>query len=111
VTTSSKRKGDKAELEIAKLIADQLGLKVVRKLGAGRAEDTGDLHGIPNTAAQVAYWPSDTMRAVRQKPIDCEAQRERAEATYAVSFIRTRGGIWRACLTVEQWATYAREVL
>ncbi len=107
---AAKRKGDRAELEIARLIYDQLGVPVRRKLGAGRADDTGDLDGIPNTAAQVANW-TDTLRAVREKPLAAEAQRANAGALFAVSFIRTRGGIWRAVMTVEQWTTYAREAM
>ena len=108
MVNSNKQKGARAELEIARLIYDQLGIPVRRKLGAGRADDTGDLHGIPNTAAQVANW-TDALRAVREKPIAAEQQRANADALFAVSFIRTRGGIWRAVLTVEQWATYSRE--
>ncbi len=106
----NKQKGDRAELEIARLIYDQLGLPVRRKLGAGRADDTGDLDGIPNTAAQVANW-ADTLRAIREKPIAAEHQRANAGALFAVSFIRTRGGVWRAVMTVEQWTTYAREAM
>src|SRR6266496_590279 len=105
---AAKRKGDRAELEIARLIYEHLGIPVRRKLGAGRADDTGDLDGIPDTAAQVANW-ADTMRAVREKPVAVEQQRVNAGALHAVSFIRTRGGIWRAVMTIEQWAVYARE--
>lgn len=110
MTGREKRKGDRAELEIAKLLADQLGLNVKRKLGAGRQEDTGDLHGIPNTVAQVAFW-DDALRAVREKPVACERQQLNDGATFGVSFIRTQRGIWRAVMTVDQWATYAREVM
>lgn len=110
MTGSAKRKGDRAELEIAGLLADQLGLTVRRKLGAGRLDDTGDLDGIPDTTAQVANW-ADVLRAVREKPIACEQQRVNADTTFAVSFVRTRGGVWRAVMTVNQWATYARETM
>jgi hypothetical protein len=110
VTGSAKRKGDAAEREIAALIADELGMKVRRKLGAGRLDDTGDLDGIPNTTVQVADW-ADTARAFREKPLDAEQQRRNAGDLFAVSFIRTRGGIWRAVMTVEQWATLVREAL
>ncbi|HEY3713872.1 MAG TPA: hypothetical protein VGL39_05030 [Jatrophihabitantaceae bacterium] len=110
MTGAAKRKGDRAELEIARLISDELGIAVRRKLGAGRTDDTGDLDGIPNTTAQVANW-ADALRAIREKPLAAEVQRGNAGDLFAVSFIRTRGGIWRAVMTVEQWATYAREVL
>ena len=53
MTTPSKRKGDKAELELARLLADLLGMKVRRKLGAGRTDDEGDLEGIPGWTVEV----------------------------------------------------------
>ena len=105
-----KRKGDQAERELATLLADHLGITIRRKLGAGRQDDTGDLAGIPNTIAQVANW-TDALRAIREKPVAADRQRGNAAATYAVTFIRLRGGLWRAVLTIDQWATYARETL
>lgn len=110
MTGTAKRKGDRAELEAASLVADLLGFAVRRKLGAGRADDTGDLDGVPNTVLQVAAW-ADGLRAIREKPIEVETQRANANALFGVSLIRLRGGLWRAVLTVEQWATYARESL
>ena len=109
MTGSAKRKGDAAELEIAGLIIDELGWPIRRLLGAGRTDDVGDLDGIPDTVAQVANW-ADALRAIREKPEAAERQRANAHATFAVSFIRLRGGVWRAVMTVPQWATYARDV-
>ena len=43
MTSSSKRRGDRAELEIARILEDLLGYRIRRKLGAGRTDDTGDL--------------------------------------------------------------------
>lgn len=111
MTNPSGAKGANAEREIAALLSAELGVEVVRKLGAGRAEDTGDLYGLEDTAAQVAWWPQrGVLRAVREKPDECEWQRINADATYCVSFIRLHGGVWRAVMTVPQWATYHREV-
>ena len=45
------------------------------------------------------------------KPVEVEAQRARMGATFAASFIRFRGGDYRVCLTVPQWAVYQREVM
>ena len=104
----SKDKGDRAEREAAALLADLLGYKVRRKLGAGRADDTGDLDVVPDTVVQVADW-ADALRAVRHKPIGAEAQRGNAGATFAFSMVRMRGGVWRCVLTPEQMATYIRE--
>jgi hypothetical protein len=105
-----KRKGDKAELEVAQLIADLLGFPARRALGAGRADDVGDIHGVPDTVVQVASW-ADVAAAARQKPLGAEQQRLNAQATHAATFVRFRGGTYRVVLTPEQWATLMREAL
>jgi hypothetical protein len=107
---SAKRKGDWAEREIAGILSDLLGFPVRRKLGAGRLDDVGDLDGIPNHVVQAAWWPKKGhLRAVREKPIECERQQINAGATFGWAAIRLPGGIWRACLTLNQIATYIRE--
>jgi len=110
VTSPQKRKGDAAELEIARILHDLTGWPVRRKLGAGRTDDEGDLEGIPDTVVQVANW-ADVNRAIRQKPVEAEQQRHNAGATFAVTLIRLRGGMWRAVLTPEQLATLLREAI
>lgn len=107
MTSASKRKGDRAELELAGLLADLLGFPIRRKLGAGRADDTGDLDGIPDTVIQVANW-NNALRAVREKPHGAEEQRLNAGATFAATAVRLVGGTWRFVLTPEQYATYVR---
>jgi len=110
VTSPQKRKGDAAELEVARLLHDLTGWPVRRKLGAGRTDDEGDLEGIPDTVVQVANW-ADINRAIRQKPVEAEQQRHNAAATFAVTLIRLRGGMWRAVLTPEQLCTLLREAI
>ena len=110
MTNSAKAKGDRGERDAAALLAELLGYPVKRALGAGRAEDTGDLFGVPQTVVQVADW-SNALAAVRHKPIGAESQRENANATFAASMIRLRGGVWRVVLTPEQFATLLREAL
>lgn len=110
VTGAAKRKGDNAERELAGILADQLGFPVRRMLGAGRLDDVGDLDGIPDTVVQVANW-ADVTSAIRIKPREVEHQRRNAGAVHAVTFVRLRGGEWRAVLTVEQMATWMREAL
>ena len=112
MTSPQKRKGDAAELEIARILHDLTGWPVRRKLGAGRTDDEGDLVGFPNNAAvvQVANW-ADVTRAIRQKPVEAEQQRANAGATFAVTLIRLRGGMWRAVLTPEQLCTLLREAI
>jgi len=105
----SKAKGDRAELEAASLLTSLLGVLVRRKLGAGRADDTGDLDGVPGHVVQVASW-ADTSAAARIKPREAEQQRINANADHAVALVRFRGGTWRVVLTVEQWAQYVAMV-
>jgi hypothetical protein len=110
VTGAQKRKGDAAELEVAQLIHDQLGYPARRKLGAGRADDTGDIDGVPGHVIQVANW-ADALRAVREKPLAASIQRDNAGADFAATFVRLRGGIWRVVLTPAQWGDLVREAL
>jgi hypothetical protein len=110
MTGAAKRKGDSAELEVARLIHDQLGYPTRRKLGAGRADDTGDIDGVPGHVVQVANW-ADALRAVREKPIEASIQRDNAGADFAATFVRLRGGQYRVVLTVQQWADLVREAL
>jgi hypothetical protein len=106
----AKRKGDKAELEVAGLIRELTGWPVQRALGAGRREDTGDLYGIPLCTAQVKNM-ADIARAVREAIIDLERQQLNAASPFAVAFVRRPGGRWVAVQTVEQWATSHREAI
>ena len=107
---SSKRKGDKAEREVQAILRDELGVEARRALGAGRRDDVGDMYGIPDTTVQVVSW-KDVTRAVREKPLECEMQRVRANVTHAATFVRLRGGVWRVVMTPEQWATLWREAV
>jgi hypothetical protein len=118
VTGPGKRKGDRAELEVQGLLRELLGVPARRKLGAGRRDDVGDIDGVPNTVIQVVNAPSDTLRAVREKPRECEDQRmlyaifaDGNRPTFAATFVRLRGGEYRVVLTPEQWATYWREAV
>lgn len=109
MTGSAKIKGDAAERDAAAILSDLLGYPVRRQLGAGRLDDVGDLSGVPDTVVQVAWWPSDTLRAVRDKPLEAERQRERAGATFAATMVRLVGGVWRVVLLPEQFAVLHRE--
>lgn len=111
MTSPAKRKGDAAERQCAIVIQDLLGFPARRKLGAGRADDCGDIDGVPDTVVQVASRPSDTLRAVREKPIAAEVQRANAGAAFACTWVRLVGGVWRVVLTPEQWAALVREAL
>lgn len=108
MTAGSKRKGDRGELEAARLIHDELGYPARRMLGAGRLDDVGDITGVPRHVIQVASW-ADVARAAREKPLEAEAQRRNAGEPFAATFVRFRGGTWRVVLTVPQWADLVRE--
>lgn len=110
MTHPNKVKGDRAEREAAAIIAGLLGFPARRKLGAGRADDTGDIDGIPATVVQVCDW-KDKVRAMRVKPRECEQQQVNDAATFGATWVRLHGGEWRVVLTPEQWATYVREAL
>jgi hypothetical protein len=104
----SKTKGDRAELEAARLLADLTGWPIRRKLGAGRTDDTGDLDGIPDTTAQVKAY-KDTQRATRETLAELPTQQANAGTTFAFGLIRRPGGHWHAVLTPEQLCTLLRE--
>jgi hypothetical protein len=104
----SKRRGDRAELELAKAVADLTGWNVKRALGAGRAEDVGDLFGIPDTTAQAKDW-KDVLAAINCGLQDLRRQQANSGDTFGVCFVRRRGGRWVAVMELDQWATYARE--
>ncbi len=106
----SKRKGDRAELEVQALLRDHLGVPARRKLGAGRRDDMGDIDGVPYTVISVANL-SRVSEGVRRKPLEAEEQRVRANVPFAATFLRLRGGDYRVVMTVDQWCAMWRETL
>ena len=109
MANSKKAKGDRGELEAAVILTQALKLPVRRKLGAGRADDTGDLDGVPGHVVQVASW-ANTAAAAMVKPREAEQQRINAQAHHAATLVRFRGGTWRVVLTLEQWARYVKQI-
>ena len=108
MTAPSKLKGDRAERELCAILSDLTGHNIRRALGAGRKEDVGDAFGLPGAALQIADW-SDALRAVREKPLEAERQRVNAGVDLAWTFVRLRGGVWRAIQTPEQAMATWRE--
>jgi hypothetical protein len=108
VTHPAKRKGDAAELEAARLLADLTGWPVRRKLGVGRSDDCGDLDGIPDACVQVKAY-RDITRAVREVLDELPQQQANAGATFGFGMVRRPGGRWFAVLTVEQVCCLLRE--
>ncbi len=109
MTGASKRKGDRAELEVQAILQAELGLGR-RKLGAGRQDDMGDIDGIPDTVIQVTAR-ADLARALREKLPEVEQQRQRAGATYSAVFARRRGGEWVVVMTPAMFCSLIRETL
>jgi hypothetical protein len=108
VANAAKRKGDKAELEVQGWLRDHLGVPARRALGAGRLDDIGDIHGVPDTVIQVANY-ADLDRAVREKLPALVRQQENAGATKAAMFCRRRGGSYVVVMTPDQFAALWRE--
>ena len=108
MTHPSKRKGDRAELEVQGLLRDHLGVPARRALGAGRKDDIGDIHGVPDTVISVGNI-ARLSEAIREKPRECEVQQARADATFGATFLRLHGGDYRVVLTVEQFCALWRE--
>lgn len=105
----SKDKGDRAEREVQALLNDLLGLTTVRrKLGAGRADDMGDIDGVPDTCVQVA-WYANLTTALREKVPACAVQQDRMGALFGATFLRKTGGGFVVAMTPEQFATLWRE--
>jgi hypothetical protein len=105
---SSKAKGDKYELEAARLLADLTGWNVHR-IRAGAARDTGDLYGLPNTCCGVKAYPSDYIRSIREALAELPAQQANSGCNFGMSMIRRPGGRWFVIMTPEQAMTLLRE--
>lgn len=109
MTGAAQRKGDWAEREAADTLSNLLTKPVRRLLGAGRADDVGDLDGVPRWVVQVAWWPHDMLRAVREKVLDAETQASRSGMPHAVAMVRLRKGVYRMVMTPEGWAAMVNE--
>lgn len=111
MTNPQKAKGDRAELDLARQLADLTGWPVRRRLGAGRSDDTGDLDGLPDTCAEVKNY-GDMRAGIAAALADIDKEHANAGTTHAVSFIkrpRARTHRWIAVLTLEQYCTLLRE--
>lgn len=108
MTSAQARKGASAELELAKLLSDQLGVRVRRKLGAGRSDDEGDLEGLDGWTIEVKNF-ADVLLAIRRGLADLEREQANAGTPFGVLFVRRRGGQWLAVQSVEQWCAMWRE--
>ncbi len=103
----NKRKGDRAERELATTLSEMLNKPIRRMLGAGRKDDTGDLDGIADTAIQVKHW-NDITAAITQGITQLAQQQKHKNATHGVLFIKHRKHGWLAVTTLTEWAENER---
>ena len=108
MSNPSKRKGDAAELEAARILANLTGHDVRRALGAGRQDDCGDLYGLPHLTVEVKNY-ANVSEAVNAGLADCVREQENAATAFGAAMIRRRGGRWFVAMTPEQFATLYRE--
>lgn len=105
MSNPSKAKGDRAELEVAKMLTELLGVPVRRRLGAGRTDDTGDLDGVDNHIVEVKSY-ADVTAGIRSALSGLERKRIAANVDNAVGLIRRPGGEWVVVMTISQWVAY-----
>lgn len=105
MSNPQKRKGDFAELELAKLLSELLGVPVRRRLGAGRLDDTGDIDGVDNHVIEVKSY-ADVTAGIRSALGGLERKKIAANVDHAVGLIRRPGGEWVCVMPIAQWVAY-----
>ena len=107
-------KGQVAERELAAYLTAASPWLVDRMLRTGRADDLGDLTGIPDHTVQVKNYVN-IQRAVSQGLPDLARQQIAAGTRHGVLFVRRHGRItgprWIAVLPVDQWVDLATRAL
>lgn len=103
----NKRKGDRAERELAATLTELLNKPMRRALGAGRQDDCGDIDGIDDTAIQAKHW-NDVTAAITQGMTQLQDQQRNKNATHGVLFVKHRKHGWLAVTTIGEWATNER---
>lgn len=78
-----------------------------RSLGAGRKDDVGDIHDVPNTVIQVARY-ENLNAAVNLKLPTVEVQRKNARALFGALFVRRSRSPWVVIMTPEEFTTLLR---
>lgn len=106
---ASSRKGAQAERDVAEWLCHRFGYDIKRMLGAGRAQDVGDIHGLPMFTVQVANWANVTA-ALREKPLACEVQQGHGRTPFGITFLKLpprpggKPAEWRVVMTPAQFA-------
>lgn len=97
MTAPNARKGAEAERMVAKYLREQGFPNADRRLREGRADDQGDIDGVPYTVIQVKYWAENRLNAW---VVDTLKQRDNAGTPLCLLVVRKK---YRA---VEGWDTY-----
>lgn len=107
----SKDKGDRFEREAVPVLVDLLPEfalpKAMRHLGAGRAEDVGDLYVLPDTAVQVRAY-KDPGKGIRSSAHDAVIQAGHGDKDIALGMFPILGARkdqvrWLACVAPGRW--------
>lgn len=108
MTSPARRKGSSAEREAANQLSQLTGFHIRRRLQEGRADDVGDLEGLPDTCIQVRSY-KDPQRAIREGLIALRRQQQRSGSTFAALLVRRPGGRFVVAMEIDQFATLVRE--
>lgn len=111
MANSSKNKGDRFEREAVPVLVDLLPEfalpKAMRHLGAGRAEDVGDLYVLADAAVQVKAW-KDMGAGIRAAAAGAVIQAGHGDKDIALGMVPILGTRkdqvrWLACVTPDRW--------
>lgn len=102
MANANKRKGDRAERELAATLSERLNTPIRRYLGAGRTDDIGDLEGVSNHTLQVKNW-RDITAAIRIGIEQLKQQQQNAKTENGTLFIKHPKHGWLAVQTLDQW--------
>ena len=104
MSNPQKRKGDKAERDVASYLAAHGFPYAERAYGAGRPDDVGDIDGIPGVGVEVKNHKTITIPAWLD---ELETEMFNANAQHGAVIAKRRGSTdvadWYALMPVEAW--------
>lgn len=101
--TANGRKGADTERQVAKYLRENGFPQADRRLREGRADDQGDIDGVPLTVIQVKYWAEKRLQKWATETLK---QRDTAGVPHCLLVVRTpHRGIsgWDAYAPPRQW--------
>lgn len=88
MTTANARKGAETERMVAKYLREQAFAAADRRLREGRADDQGDIDGVPYTVVQVKYVAKPALQAWATATLK---QRDTAGVPFCLLVVRVKG--------------------